>query len=123
MESWLGTTRSRLLRILDHARPSLLQWDELAPRAQATRHGRALFDRILHLCQCILCPTRMVRPKGAPRAAIFVPFHAFQLNSDTWISATGAWIVALILILLEALLFAWLQWRELQKLLTIAPQS
>jgi hypothetical protein len=100
-----------------------LQWMNLR------RARRPLFTGVLYLIVFYICastlfvPLGWYGPKGAPHAAIFVPFHAFQLNSDTWISATSTWIVALILILLEALLFAWLQWRELQKLLTAAPQS
>jgi hypothetical protein len=100
-----------------------LQWMNLR-RARRPLVTGVLYLIVFYICaSALFVPLGWYGPKGAPHAAIFVPFHAFQLNSDTWISATGAWIVALILILLEALLFAWLQWRELQKLLTIAHQS
>jgi len=100
-----------------------LQWMNLR-RARRPLVTGVLYLIVFYICaSAFFVPLGWYGPKGAPHAAIFVPFHAFQLNSDTWISATGAWIVALILILLEAILFAWLQWRELQKLLTIAPQS
>ena len=100
-----------------------LQWMNLR-RARRPLVTGVLYLIVFYICASTLfVPFGWYGPKGAPHAAIFVPFHAFQLNSETWISATSAWIVALVLILLEALLFAWLQWRELQKLLTTAPQS
>jgi hypothetical protein len=100
-----------------------LQWMNLR-RARRPLVTGVLYLIVFYICaSAFFVPLGWYGPKGAAHAAIFVPFHAIQLNSDTWISATSAWIVALILILLEALLFAWLQWRELQKLLTIAPQS
>lgn len=100
-----------------------LQWMNLR-RARRPLVTGVLYLIVFYICASTLfVPLGWYGPKGAPHAAIFVPFHAFQLNSDTWISARSAWMVALILILLEALLFAWLQRRELQKLLTAAPQS
>lgn len=100
-----------------------LQWMNLR-RARRPVVTGVLYLIVFYICaSALFVPLGWYGPKGAPHAAIFVPFHAFQLNSETWISATSAWMVALILILLEALLFAWLQWRELQKLLTAAPQS
>jgi hypothetical protein len=100
-----------------------LQWMNLR-RARRPLVAGVLYLIVFYICaSALFVPLGWYGSKGAPHAAIFVPFHAFQLNSETWTSATSAWIVALILILLEALLFAWLQWRELQKLLTIAPQS
>lgn len=100
-----------------------LQWMNLR-RARRPLVTGVLYLIVFYICASTLfVPLGWYGPKGAPHAAIFVPFHAFQLNSDTWISATSGWIVALILILFEALVFALLQWRELQKLLTTAPQS
>ena len=100
-----------------------LQWMKLR------RGRRPLVTGVLYLVVFYICagalfvPLGWYGPRGARYATIFVPFHAFQLNSETWMLASGAWIVALILLLLEALLFAWLQWRELQELLMNAPQS
>jgi hypothetical protein len=100
-----------------------LQWMNLR-RARRPLVTGVLYLIVFYICASTLfVPLGWYGPKGAPHAAISVPFHAFQLDSVTWVSATSAWIAALILILLEALFFAWLQWRELQKLLTIVPQS
>jgi hypothetical protein len=96
-----------------------LQWMNLR-RARRPLVTGVLYLIVFYICASTLfVPLGWYGPMGAPYATIFVPFHAFQLNSETWISATGAWVGALILLLLETLLFAWLQWWELQKLLTI----
>ena len=100
-----------------------LQWMNLR-RARRPLVTGVLYLIVYYICASTLfVPFGWYGPRGAPHASIFVPFHAFQLNSVTWISAAGAWIVALILLFLETLLFAWLHWRELQKLLTISPLS
>jgi hypothetical protein len=100
-----------------------LQWMSLR------RARRPLVTGMLYLIVFYICASALFVPfgwygqTGAAHAAIFVPFHAFQLNPENWNSAAGAWIIALTLLLLQALFFAWLHWRELQKLLSIAPST
>src|SRR5882762_3137595 len=64
-----------------------LQWMNLR------RARRPLVTGVLYLIVFYICASTLFVPlgwysqKGAPHAAIFVPFHAFLLNSEIWISA------------------------------------
>jgi len=99
-----------------------LQWMNLR------RARRPLVTGILYLVVFYICartffyPLKWYGPSGAPYAAIFVPFQAFGLNAALFLSATNAWIFALILLPCEALFFVFLQRRELQKLLAASSQ-
>jgi len=98
-----------------------LQWMNLR------RARRPLLTGVLYLIVFYICASTIFVPlgwygvKGAPYAAIFAPFHAFQLDSTTWMARGNIWMTALLLLVIEAFLFVWLQRRELQKLLTDAP--
>jgi hypothetical protein len=98
-----------------------LQWMNLR-RARRPLLTGVLYLIVFYICaSTIFVPLRWYGPKGAPYAAIFTPFHAFQLDSETWMARGNVWITALVLLFLETFLFAWLQRRELQKLLADAP--
>ena len=93
-----------------------LQWMNL-------RKGRRpLVAGMLYLIIFYVCvSTSMVafdlyKPIGAPYRAIFVPSAGLGLEPRAWESASGLWMGALLLLVIETFVFVWLQRRELGKL-------
>ncbi len=100
-----------------------LQWMNLR-RARKPLMTGVLYLIVFYACMSTLfVPFGWYEARGAPYASIFVPLHAFQLANSPWELKVSAWMSALILLVLEAVGFAWLQRRDLQGLLHSAPET
>jgi hypothetical protein len=96
-----------------------LQWMNLR-RVRKPIMIAVLYMVVFYTCaSALFVPLGWYRPAGAAYASIFVPLYAFQIGSTGW----GPWIFALGSLLLEGLIFAWLQWRALQRLLKLAVET
>lgn len=93
-----------------------LQWMNLR------RGRRPIFMAIMYMVVFYTCASTLFVPlqwytdSKAPYASIFIPLNANRLNALHWVDQRGAWILALSLLCVEAMAFAALQWRALQKL-------
>ena len=100
-----------------------LQWMNLRRVRRPLMTG-VLYLVVFYACISILfVPFGWYEANGSPYAAIFVPLHSFQLANSPWQLKVSAWISALILLALEGVGFAWLQRRDLQRLLRSAPET
>jgi hypothetical protein len=68
-----------------------------------------------------MVPLRLYRPVNAAYAAVLIPASVLRLNLPLWISQRASWIAALLVLVIEIVLFVWLQRRELQRLLSTTP--
>jgi hypothetical protein len=99
-----------------------LQWMNLRRMRRPLLFG-ALYLIVFYVCVMIVSvPLGWYGKTGAPYAAVFAPYYAFHVTPETWASQGTAWTLALILLALEAVGFAWLQRRDLQWLLQSAPE-
>lgn len=98
-----------------------LQWMNLR------RGRRPLVAGVLYLIIFYVCASALMvafglyRPIAAPYRAILIPSAAFALDADTLASAGRLWMGAILLLVIESLVFVWLQKRELGKLATPLP--
>jgi len=93
-----------------------LQWMNLQKGRRPLVSG-VLYLIIFYVCvSAFMVAFNLYRPIAAPYRAIFVPSAAFGLDATAWMSARGLWAGALLLLIIETLVFVWLQRRELQEL-------
>jgi hypothetical protein len=93
-----------------------LQWMNLQ-RARRPVVAGVLYLIIFYVCaSACMAAFGLYRPFAAPYRAIFIPSAGFGLDADAWTSAERLWAGALLLLVIETLVFVWLQRRELRKL-------
>jgi hypothetical protein len=98
-----------------------LQWMNLR-RVRRPLISGGLFLVVFYACLGVVLSTlHMFDRASSSIAAIFIPAAAFGLDASTWSEQQSKWIVTLILLLGQALLFAWLQRRELKRLASLKP--
>lgn len=97
-----------------------LQWMNLR-RARRPLITGILYVVIFYVCAGVLLGALDVfDDRLRSVAAIFIPFAIFGLDAPAWLAQRPQWMGALALVLGQALAFAWLQRRELQKLAAIS---
>jgi hypothetical protein len=100
-----------------------LQWMNLR-RVRRPLLMAVLYMVVFYTCVSIVFVSlKWYDATGAPYASIFVPVHGFQVIPSDLADHKSAWNLALLLLCLECLGFAWLQWRALQDLLKSAPET
>jgi hypothetical protein len=93
-----------------------LQWMNLR------RVRRPVLIAILYLIVFYTCTSAvfvslgLYREARLPYSSIFLPFNALLLKATNWADQRNAWILALVLLCLQCMGFAWLQRRTLQGL-------
>ena len=93
-----------------------LQWMNLRKGRRPLAAGM-LYLIVFYVCvSACMAAFGLYRPIGAPYRAILIPSAAFGLDANAWLSAGGAWMEALLLLVGETFVFVWLQRRELEKL-------
>jgi hypothetical protein len=93
-----------------------LQWMNLQ-RARRPVVAGVLYLIIFYVCaSACMAAFGLYRPFAAPYRAIFIPSAGFGLDADAWTSAERLWAGALLLLVIETLVFVWVQRRELRKL-------
>jgi hypothetical protein len=86
-------------------------------RARRPLLSGILFLGVYYACVGVVLSTLDLFDLGSSYiAAIFIPSAALGLNSGTWSAYQLQWLAVLALLLAQALVFAWLQRRELKHL-------
>ena len=100
-----------------------LQWMNLLRTRRPLITG-AVFLIVFYACLGIVLSTPHLFDRAeSSTAAIFIPSVALGLEADTWSVQQARWIVTLLLVLGQTLLFAWLQRRELKHLAAMKPAA
>jgi len=93
-----------------------LQWMNLRRSNHPLVMG-VIFMIVFYSCSgALLAAFTLFTEKNTPYAAALVPSMAFGLEYLDWVAQRARWIAAAILIAAQALVFAFLQWRELRRL-------
>jgi len=100
-----------------------LQWMNLR-RARRPLITGVLYLVIFYVCAgVVLGALGLFDERFSSVAAIFIPSTVFGLDAPAWLAHRPQWMGALALVLGQALVFAWLQRRELQRLAAISPRT
>jgi hypothetical protein len=98
-----------------------LQWMNLRKGRRSLVSG-VLYLIIFYVCaSACMAAFGLYRPIGAPYRAILIPSAAFGLDADAWMAAGGLWMGALLLLVIETLVFVWLQRKQLDELANPLP--
>jgi hypothetical protein len=99
-----------------------LQWMNVR-RVRRPLISGALFMVVYYTCMGVVLSTLYLFQQKSSIAAVFIPSAVFGLDSLTWSAQQSKWIGALLLLLAQVLLFAWLQRRELKQLGAMNPAA
>ena len=98
-----------------------LQWMGLR-RTRRPLVSAFLYLAVYYVCTSIVFGVTNLsqRPASAPYTAVFIPSSAFALNAASWASFEHEWLIALAVVGVEALVFAFLQRQKLREFLSVA---
>jgi hypothetical protein len=100
-----------------------LQWMNVRRTRRPLLFG-VLFLVVFYACLGVVLSTlHLFDRAGSSIAAIFIPSAVFGLDAATWSAQQSRWLVTLALLLAQAVLFAWLQRRELKQLAAMKPAA
>lgn len=98
-----------------------LQWMNIR-RARRPLVSGVLYLAVFYACTgTLIAAFRVHGSENGPYAAALIPSSVFGMDLPSWLNHQSAWLVALGLLVLEIVFFAWLQRRELQALLSTTP--
>jgi hypothetical protein len=100
-----------------------LQWMNLRRTRRPLLTG-VLYLVVYYACVGIVLSTLdLFDQPSSSIAAIFIPSAVFGLDAATWSAQQSRWLLALALLLAQAIAFAWLQRRELKHLAALKPAA
>jgi hypothetical protein len=100
-----------------------LQWMNVR-RTRRPLIAGVLFMIVFYACVGIVLSTLDLFDRGSSSiAAIFIPSAVFGIDAAIWSAQQAQWLVALALLLAQAVGFAWLQRRELKHLAAMKPAA
>jgi hypothetical protein len=100
-----------------------LQWVNLRRTRRPLISG-GVFLIVFYACVgIVLSALHLFDLSRSSIAAIFIPGAALGLDAGTWSAQQAKWIVSLLLVLGQAVFFAWLQRRELKHLAAMKPAA
>jgi hypothetical protein len=83
-----------------------------------------LYMVVFYACaSAVFIPLKLYGEILMPYASILLPFHVFRVSPSDWLGQRSAWILALVLLCLQSVGFAWLQQRTLQSLFTRSTET
>jgi len=93
-----------------------LQWMNLR-RARRPLIAACLYWVVFYACVTVVLSTlHMFDSASGSIAAIFIPSAGLGVDAASWAARQSQWITSLVLLVVQALAFAWLQRRELKRL-------